>query len=125
MPVKRTKSGEPWIDPAKLRTPITFLIQHVAPDRSGVAATWLPASPPDITRAEIVQVNGMDLIKSGQDVSQLPCVVTIRYTAPGRTASMRFQDPDGNVYVIQAVANLDPGRKKYQQLTSLLLGANV
>lgn len=124
MPVK-WKNNEPWIDPAQLREPITFLFETTVNDVSGAAVTWAPASPPDMAYSEIMPVRAADVIRGGQDASKLWCVVTIRYVYPGRQATEKFRDSYGNVYVIEAVENLTPGRKKYQQLTCELIGNNT
>lgn len=125
MPVKRTPSGEPYMDPGKMRARITFLEQSIVDDASGKSARYAAGSPPDVTRAEITSVSGTDVIKSGQDVAQVKIVATIRYKPPGRKSTMRFQDRRGNVYVIQAVRDLDPGRIVFQELVCLQLGANA
>lgn len=125
MPIKWTQSGEPWIDPARLRSRITFLRPSQATDASGASSSWAAASPPDVTNAELMPVRGTDVIKAGQDVTQVYLTATIRYAPPGRTASMRFQDSKGVIYIIQAVEDLVPGRPVYQVLTCLLLGANA
>jgi head-tail adaptor len=124
MPIQYTADGEPWIDPAKLRVPITFLEETTTQDASGSAVAWLAGNPPDVTRAEIVPVRGLDVLKAGQDVSQVQIIATIRYAAPGRNAQNRFQDLRGNIYVIKAVEDVLPGRLVYQVLTCLLIGAN-
>lgn len=124
MPVK-WKNNEPWIDSAQFREPITFLVQSITSGVAGAAASWAPASPPDTAYAEIQPIRAADVIKGGQDVSKVWCVVTIRYRSPGRQATERFQDTYGNVYVVEAVENLTPGRKKYQQLTCELIGNNT
>jgi head-tail adaptor len=123
MPVK-WKDTEPAIDAGALRELITFLNPTTELGVSGEATTWAPGSPPDVAFAEIQPVRGADIIKGGQDVSKMWCTVTIRYRAPGRQANQRLQDSSGNVYVIQAVENLLPGLKKYQQLTCELIGIN-
>lgn len=124
MPIK-WKNNEPWIDPAQLREPITFLVQSQRSGPAGTSVSWAPATPPDVAYAEIQPVRASDVIKGGQDVSSVWSVVTIRYVSPGRQATQRFRDSAGNEYIVQAVENLTPGRKKYQQLTCLLLGNNA
>lgn len=121
MPIRRSKDGEPFQDPAKRRARITFLEQEIVADASGSSESWAVGVPPDITSAEIMTMSGIDVIKAGQDVAQVKIIATIRYKLPGRTASMRFQDLRGNVYVIQAVRDIDPGRLVFQELTCLLI----
>ena len=125
MPVKYDKDGEPYIDPAKLREPITFLASSQGTDVSGAVVTWAAAVPPDIAYSEIVPIRAADVIKGGQDVSSVWSLATIRYVAPGRQATERFRDSSNNVYIIEAVENHLPGRKVYQELTCLLVGNNV
>lgn len=125
MPIQRTKNGEPYHDPGKRQARITFLEQALVADASGQAETWVEGAPPDVTSAEITSVRGLDVIKNGQDVSQVQIIATIAYKPPGRTATERFRDLRGNVYVIQAVRDLDPGSIKYQELVCLLIGTNV
>jgi head-tail adaptor len=126
MPIQRNpKTGEPFIDPARLRTPITFLEATQASDSSGAAVSWAPATPPDTAWAEIIQDGGTEVIQSGQDISNVTARATIRYVTPGRQASMRFQDDAGVMYVIKAVKNIDPGCRIYQELVCQVLGENV
>lgn len=122
MPARWSKAGEPQLDPGRRRERITFLQPVTVEDASGTSTAWQPSSPADVTSAEIVQVRGVDVIKAGQDVTQVYCTATIRYAPPGRRANARFQDSRGNVYVIQAVKDMEPGRLVYQELVCLLIG---
>lgn len=123
--IRYTKEGEPYIDPAEMKAQLTFLEPTSGLDGSGSTVTYLVGSPPDTTWAKVEPVRGIDVIKAGQDVSQVQILAGIRYRAPGRSSQMRFKDSRGLVYVIQAVEDVAPGKLKYQVLTCLLIGPNV
>jgi head-tail adaptor len=123
--IRYTKDGEPYLDPSAMKALITFLEPTTTTGTSGSVTGYAPGSPPDTTWAEIVPVRGTDVIKAGQDVSQVRITATVRYRAPGRSAQDQFQDARGLVYVIQAVEDVVPGKLKYQVLTALLLSASV
>jgi head-tail adaptor len=123
--IKRTKDGEPYIDPARLRVPITFLQMFQPLDSSGVTTSWAPASPPDIAYSAVEPIRAADIIKAGLDVSKVWLNIYVRYRNPGRQATEHVQDDSGNIYVIRAVENIDPGRKVYQILSCELIGTNV
>lgn len=126
MPIRYTKSGEPYIDPVRMKAQITFLEPMTGSDVSGTTVTYQVGAPPDIAWAEIISVRATDVIKAGQDVSQVFITANIRYRpASPRTAQMRFQDSRGNQYVIMAVEDLVPGKLKYQALTSKLIGQDA
>lgn len=116
------KNGLPWIDPALLRHRITFLDQKIVTDASGTGVVYQAGNPPERCWAELMPVRGIDLIKAGQDVSQVTVMATIRYRASA-TAQRRIRMKNGSVYVIQAIENvLEMGT--YQVMTCLGLGSN-
>jgi hypothetical protein len=92
---------------------------------AGASVTWAAADPPDTAWAALKAIRAEDVIKGGQDVSKVWMLAIINYVAPGRQASERFQDVDGNVYLISDAQPRDPGCKKYQELTCELIGDNV
>ena len=125
MPIRYNEDGEPYIDPGKLSELVTFLAPVTGTDASGAAVTWAISDPPDTAYAELVSIRAEDVIKGGQDVSKVWVTITIRYVKPGRQATAQVQDSSGNIYIIEAVENISPARKKYQKLTCLLIGTNV
>ena len=106
----------------RLRERITFLAQATGADVSGASFAWVPTLPPDVTRAEIISVSGTDIIRSGQDLSQVQAIVTFRYKPPGRSPNQRFTDSRGNIYVIKAIRDIDPGKLISQEMICLLIG---
>ena len=125
MPIRYTPNGAPYIDPARLNSPITFLNPVTTVGAAGSSVNWIAANPPDITWAALEVIRAEDVIKGGQDVSKVWMKAIIRYVKPGRQASQRFQDVDGNVYIISAAQPVVPGRKVFQELTCELIGSNV
>jgi SPP1 family predicted phage head-tail adaptor len=125
MPIRFTRSGEPYLDPARMNAQITFLEPVTGADASGTTVTAQVGNPPDTAWAEVLPVRGTDVIKAGQDVSKTYVTATVNYRPDNpRSAQDKFQDSRGFVYVIQSVQDLVPGMLKYQVLTSELIGAN-
>lgn len=111
--------GWPKIDPGQMVHQITILQQQVGTDISGAIVTWVPLV---VAWAQIDPVRGTDVIKSGQDTTQLFLTVRIRWQS-GILPNMRVQTLNGT-YVIQAVEN--PGeRNVILILNCLALGANL
>jgi len=121
MPVKIV-NGVPVMDPARLKHRVTFLQQTASSDASGSIVIWAAASPPDVTWAAIEPMHGLDIIKAGQDISQIGITVTMRYR-PGRLPSGRLQAPSGSIYIIRAIENVLE-MNVWLVLTCLGLGAN-
>jgi SPP1 family predicted phage head-tail adaptor len=94
----------PQLDPGKMVHQITILQQTTATDVSGTSIAFTPFVT---TWAQIDPVRGIDVLKSGQDTTQLFLTVKIRWQA-GIMANMQVQTLNGT-YVIQAVEN--PGER--------------
>lgn len=110
-------SSWPQIDPGKMVHQITILQSQVVQGLSGAETQWVPFVQ---TWAEIVPVRGIDVVRSGQDTTQLFLTVRIRWQT-GIQAKMRVQSFNGN-YVIQAIEN--PGERNIiLVLTCLALGS--
>jgi SPP1 family predicted phage head-tail adaptor len=108
----------PQINPGKMVHQVTILQPQPVQDISGTSIQWVPFVQ---TWAEIVPVRGIDVVKSGQDTTQLFLTVRIRWQT-GILPKMRVQGQNGQ-YVIQAIEN--PGeRNVILVLTCLGLGAN-
>ena len=108
----------PQIDPGKMVHQVTILQQQTIQDISGASTQWVPFVT---TWAEIIPVRGIDVVRSGQDTTQLFLTVKIRWQT-GILAKMRVQSLNGQ-YVIQAIEN--PGeRNVILVLTCLGLGSN-
>jgi len=112
----------PTIDPGQFRHQITLLEQVVGSDASGATVTYAPESQPVKAWAKIEYLRGTDIIKSGQDVSQVYLKITAWYRAEF-SANKRIQGPSGNQYVIQAVENVLE-MNTYMVLMCLGVGAN-
>lgn len=116
---------DPSIDAGELRHRILFLEETITTDASGSVAVWAPGSPPDETWAKIDQPRGRTEIRNGQDVSQVDAIVTVRCNPNRpRKANMRFQDKNGNTYLILAIAK-PLGMNVLLVMQCLLIGANV
>ena len=94
---------DPLLIPAgELRHSITILQPILTSDSTGNVITYQPFLC-DI-RAKIDPVRGIEMIRSGQDVSLVFIQVTIRYV-PGINASMQVQAQHG-LYTIESVQNV-------------------
>lgn len=116
------KGGIPWIDPAKLRHRITFLEPQTTSGIAGGIITWQPGAPPECASAEILPIRGSDVIKAGQDVSQVWLTITMRYRRSVK-ADRRILGRHGNRYIIQAIEN-PAEMDMYLVLSCLGLGPN-
>jgi len=123
MPV-RIVNGVPVMDAARLRHRVLFLEPTPGTDDSGSTVTWAAGNPPDIAWAEIVPTRGSDIIRAGQDVSQVWITVTLRYNpSKTRTPNTRLQAPSGSIFVVQAIENVLE-MNVWLVMTCLGLGAN-
>jgi SPP1 family predicted phage head-tail adaptor len=121
MPVKIV-NGEPVMDPGRLRHLITFLNPVTSIANAGAEVDWVASSPPETARAEIAPFRGIDVIKAGQDISQVMIMITLRYRSDV-LANRRIQAPNGSQYVIRAVQNVLE-RNRWMELTCMALGSN-
>lgn len=97
---------------------VVILQQQASSDISGATTIWVPFVR---TWAQIDPVRGTDVLKAGQDTTQLFLTIKIRWQS-GIVPNMRVQSLNGT-YVIQAIEN--PGeRNVILVLTCLGLGAN-
>ena len=97
-------SSWPMLDPGKMVHQISILQETTVSDISGTAQAWAPFVD---AWAQIDPVRGIDVLKSGQDTTQLYLTVKIRWQ-DGIKANMQVQTVNGT-YVIQAVEN--PGNR--------------
>lgn len=110
---------DPLVLPAgDLRHSVTLLQQSATTDEAGSVVNWVSFAT---VRAAIDPVSGMELIRSGVDVTQTYITVKIRYI-PGVTAAMRVQAANGT-YVIASVENVLE-RNRLLKLTCVGIGAN-
>jgi SPP1 family predicted phage head-tail adaptor len=112
---------QPWpkIDPGEMVHQITILQQTQGVDISGTVTTWTPFLT---TWASIDPVRGTDVLKSGQDTTNLYLTIRIRWQT-GIQPNMCVQKVDGARYIIQAIEN--PGeRNVILVLFCLALGLN-
>lgn len=118
------KSTPAWpiVDPSTFVHRITFLEKVTGTDASGSVVRYAAGSPPDITSASIRIVRGTDVIKGGQDTSQLFAEIT-SYYRPNRGPNTRIQAPSGTVFIVRSVANIDE-RNMYTVFNCIGLGAN-
>jgi SPP1 family predicted phage head-tail adaptor len=116
----------PWpdIDPGEFRHQYTALISVPVSDASGSTVTYKSCVPAVQFWAKETAIRGTDVIKAGQDVSQVYLVLVTRYRAQlANLAQQRIQGPSGGQYIVQAVENI--GRMNmYLELTCIALGAN-
>ena len=98
---------------------ITILSATASSDASGNIATYTPFLTG--VRAKIDPVRGVELIRSGQDVTQTFITVTIRYV-PGITSQMQVQAYHG-LYSIRSIENVLE-RNRVLKLLCLAIGNN-
>jgi len=112
----------PSIDPGELRHRITFLAPLAGTDASGAMVSYVAANPPVTARAKIEIPSGTDTIKSGQDISAVVALVTIRYQA-SVSQNQRFVTEQGSTFIIRAIKNLED-RNRVLEMVCVGLGAN-
>ena len=91
----------PTLDSGEMRHQITILRQVPSVDVSGGTVAMAPLVT---CYAKIEPVRGLDVIKSGQETTQLFLVISIWWQA-GILANMQVQALNG-LYLIQSVENL-------------------
>jgi head-tail adaptor len=108
----------PVVDPGKMVHQIQILRQAPGKDVSG---TRVDFSPFITTWAQMEPVKGTDMLRSGQDITQLYITVTIRWQ-DGIQPNMKVQAQNGT-YIIRSIEN--PGeRNVILVLNCLALGLN-
>lgn len=108
----------PRFDPGKAVHQITLLTQVQTQDVAGTEVNWVPVLS---AYAEIEPVRGIDVLKSGQDTTQLFLTVKILWQR-GVEPNMRVQAKNGT-YIVQSVEN--PGeRNVILILNCVALGLN-
>jgi SPP1 family predicted phage head-tail adaptor len=113
---------QPWpkIDPGEMVHQVTILQQTQGVDISGAVTVWTPFVT---TWAAIDPVRGTDVLKSGQDTTNLYLTVKVRWQT-GIQANMRLLRSDGvTTYIIQAIENVGE-RNVILVLFCLALGLN-
>lgn len=111
-------SAWPMLDPGKMVHRISILQETTVDDVSGTAPDWTAFVD---TWAQIDPVRGIDVLRAGQDTTQLYLAVKIRWQV-GILANMRVQTLNGT-YIIQAVEN--PGNRNIiLVLNCIALGLN-
>ena len=91
----------PTLDSGEMRHQITILGQVPSLDVSGGTVAMVPLLT---CYAKIEPVRGLDVIKSGQETTQLFLIISIWWQA-GILANMQVQALNG-LYLIQSVENL-------------------
>ncbi|HEV8189445.1 MAG TPA: phage head closure protein [Pyrinomonadaceae bacterium] len=94
----------PKIDPGEMIHRVTILQQRGRTGVSGSGVAWVPFVT---TWASIDPVRGVDVLKAGQDVTQLYLTVKIRWQS-GILPNMQVQAQNGT-YIIQSIEN--PGER--------------
>lgn len=112
----------PSIDPGEFRHQFTLLEQKSGMGTAGVTIEYVPGKPPITAFGKQDFIRGTELIKSGQDVSQVYLKLTMWYRAEF-SPNKRIQAPSGAKYIIQAVENVR-GMNTYAVLTCLGVGEN-
>ncbi len=112
----------PVIDPSRFIHQITWLRQTLTPDASGMGESWKPDRPAVTSWVSIEEMNGTDVIRAGQNITQIPITVEMNYR-PGILPNMRFQAADGTQYVVRSVENVNR-MNMFLRLNCLGLGAN-
>jgi len=91
----------PTLDSGEMRHQITILMQAPSTDVSGGTVAMVPLVT---CYAKIEPVRGIDVIKSGQETTQLFLIISIWWQA-GILANMQVQALNG-LYLIQSVENV-------------------
>jgi SPP1 family predicted phage head-tail adaptor len=116
-----TTPKDPCALPAgDLRHSITILAPTLTTDSTGNVRTY--SSFLTDVRAKIDPFHGVELIRSGQDISQVYITVSIRYV-PGITSEMQVQAYHG-LYTVRYVENVLE-RNRVLKLTCLGIGDNT
>lgn len=115
------KSVYPTTDPSEFVHQITWLDPQTVNDESGVIVVYAAASPPSKSWCKIEWTRGEDVIKGGQDTSQLYGTVTMNYK-PGLAANRRISPPGGGEYVIKSVENVQ-NKGMFHRINIVALGA--
>jgi len=108
----------PSTNPGERRHQVTILQQTTASDISGTVVAWAPFVT---TWAKITPMRGTDVIKGGQDTTQLFLTVNIAWQT-GIQANMRVQSLNGT-YVIRSIQNIQELNVELD-LTCIGLGLN-
>lgn len=102
----RIENGWPVVDVGSMRHAITIQQQGpTSPPTTDAAGPHLVWSTFATALAAIETVRGTDVIRAGQDTTQLFLTATIWYQA-GILPNMRVISDNGSVYVIQAIENI-------------------
>jgi SPP1 family predicted phage head-tail adaptor len=115
-------SDWPTVDPGRFRHQITLLEQVAGSDASGAKVDYKADDIPVTAWADFEYLRGTDIIKAGQDISQVYAKVTMWFR-PEFTANKRIQTSDGAQFVIQAVENVRR-MNMYAVLMCLGIGPN-
>jgi SPP1 family predicted phage head-tail adaptor len=91
----------PTLNPGDLRHRVTILAEAVTVNAAG---TDTVLSPVITAWAKIEPMKGTDVVRSGQDITQLPVIVSMYYDARVQS-KMQLQTING-LYVIQAIRNV-------------------
>jgi head-tail adaptor len=101
------RDGWPALDIGRMRHQVTIQkLGPVAPpvyDEAGPQQQWLPIVTGAM--AAIDTVRGSDVVKSGQETTQLYLTVGIWFQ-DGITPDMRVLSDNGAVYVVQSIENI-------------------
>lgn len=96
-------SESPWpeIDPSTFIHRMTFLQPVTSMTKAGTQTVYQAGNPPVMAYASVDEMNPVDVIRGGLDVSQVPTIIRTWYRANIATAQQRIQHPDGTVYVVK------------------------
>jgi head-tail adaptor len=112
----------PEIDASEFIHVITFLDPVTGSDISGSTVSYAPASPPETAWAKIDSPNATDVIKSGQDVSQVFLMITMNYRS-GSFNNRHLLTPGGSELIVRAVQNVRE-MNMFLVLTCIGIGGN-
>ena len=107
----------PHLNPGELVHQVRLQHRQETTDISGTATVWVDYLA---AMAAVEPMRGLDVIKSGQEITQLPVTVTM-YWAAGVLPSMRVVTDSGETLAIRAIENPD-GRNLVLKLHCVALG---
>src|SRR5262249_1815050 len=110
----------PMLDPGKMVHWVTVMQETPVADISGTSTVW---SSFVSCWAQIDAIRGSDVLKSGQDTTQLFLTVKIRWQT-GILPKMRVQTASGSTFIIQAVENIGE-RNVVLVLNCIALASNL
>jgi head-tail adaptor len=111
----------PAINPGEFKHQVSLLVPTIKTDASGGVSTYAPSVPPVQAWVKIQYIRGDEIVKAGQDVSQVYVKLTGWYRSEF-SAQTRVQLPSGIIVLVSYVENVGE-MNTYMILTCLGIGS--